>query len=219
MDTMKVLSVNVGLPRQIEFDGQSVTSGIYKSPVQGRVRVGRLNLEGDGQADLSVHGGLNKAVYAYPAGHYEYWCREFPGKEMPWGIFGENLTLEGLTESDVHIGDRFQIGTVVLTVTQPRLPCYKLGIKFGTDDMPERFLASRRTGFYFAVVEEGELGEGDIVRPIHRDANQVSVADILRLCYDNKYPDQRLHKLALNLEALSPGWRKRLLKKMNKFTK
>jgi MOSC domain-containing protein YiiM len=211
---VKIVSVNVGLPRQIVSDGKSVTTGIDKSPVHRRVKVGKLNLEGDGQADLSVHGGPNKAVYAYPSEHYDYWRREFPGKDIPWGMFGENLTLEGLTEGNVHIGDQFQMGTAVLMVTQPRLPCYKLGIKFAMDGMPERFLASRRTGFYFAVVDEGELGEGDAVRSIHRDASQVSVADILRLLYDHEPHDPRFFERALNLEALSPSWRKRLLKRL-----
>lgn len=211
---MKILSVNVGLPRQVVSDGKSVTTGIYKFPVRRRIKVGKLNVDGDGQADLSVHGGPNKAVYAYPSENCEYWRHEFPDKGMPWGLFGENLTLEGLTEGDAHIGDQFQMGTAVLMVTQPRLPCYKLGIRFGINDMPERFLASRRTGFYFAVVEEGELGEGDSVRQIHRDTNQVTVAQILHLCYDQATNNTQQIERALRLEALPSGWRKRLLKKM-----
>jgi MOSC domain-containing protein YiiM len=216
---MKILSVNVGFPVQIESGGKSVSTGIYKSQVRRPVKVGKLNLEGDGQADLSVHGGPNKAVYAYPSEHYEYWRRKLPGMEMHWGIFGENLTLEGLAEADAHIGDRFQMGTAVLMVTQPRLPCYKLGIKFGMDDMPDRFLSSRRTGFYFAVIEEGELDAGDAVRPVHRDANQVSVADILRILYDDQPQDPQLFERVLNVDALPPSWRKQLLKKMGESTK
>jgi MOSC domain-containing protein YiiM len=215
---MKILSVNVGLPVRIESGGKSVSTGIYKSPVHRRVKVGKLNLEGDGQADLSVHGGPNKAVYAYPSEHYDYWRREFPGKEMPWGMFGENLTLEGLSEGDAHIGDRFQMGTPALMVTQPRLPCYKLGIRFGMDDMPDRFLSSRRTGFYFAVVEEGELGEGDAGRAVHRDANQVSIADVLQLLYDDNPQAPQLFERALNAEALSPSWKRRLFKRMEEST-
>ncbi len=213
---MKILSVNVGLPMEIVSNGKSVTTGIYKTPVHGRVKVGELNLKGDGQADLSVHGGTNKAVYAYPSEHYMYWRRELPGLEIPWGMFGENLTLEGLLEDNAHIGDRFRMGTAVLMVTQPRLPCYKLGIKFGRDDMPDRFLASRRTGFYFAVVEEGNLGEGDTPDPVYREANRVSIADLLRIEYDQENPDAQLIERALQVEALTPGWRKRLLKKMGK---
>lgn len=211
---MKVLSVNVGLPRQIYLRGGAVVSGIYKAPTHGRVRVGKLNLEGDAQADLSVHGGINKAIYAYPSEHYNYWRREFPAVEMPWGMFGENLTLEGLLEDDAHIGDFFRIGTAVLMVTQPRLPCYKLGIKFCRDDMPERFLASRRTGFYFAVVKEGDLGEGDTIEEIGRDANRVSVADILHLHLDNEQQNNHLIERALQVEALPSGWRKRFLKRL-----
>jgi MOSC domain-containing protein YiiM len=214
ISAMKILSVNVGLPRKIVLDGKSVTTGIYKSPVHGRVRVTRLNIEGDRQADLSVHGGPNKAVYAYPSEHYAYWQREILDIEMPWGMFGENLTLNGLLEDDAHIGDRFRMGTAVLMVTQPRLPCYKLGIRFGLEDMPDRFLESGRTGFYFAVIDEGELGEGDAVQPIHRDANRVSVSDVLRLCYGDGRQDAQFLQRALNIEALPPGWRKRLLERL-----
>lgn len=210
---MKILSINVGLPHQVVSDGNSVTTGIYKSPVHGRVKVTRLNIEGDGQADLSVHGGPSKAVYAYPSEHYAWWQRELPGVEMPWGIFGENLTLAELTEDDVHIGDQFRMGTAVLMVTQPRLPCYKLGIRFGRRDMPDRFLSSRRTGFYFAVAREGEIGEGDTVEPIHRDPNRISVSEVLRLCYGEGHQETQLVERALNLESLSPGWRKRIFKR------
>jgi MOSC domain-containing protein YiiM len=217
-NAMKILSVNVGLPREVVSGGKTVKTGIYKFPVHRRVKVSKLNIKGDGQADLSVHGGPNKAVYAYPSEHYEYWRREFPGMEMPRGMFGENLTLEGLLEDDAHIGDRFRMGTTVLMVTQPRLPCYKLGIRFAREDMPERFFSSRRTGFYFAVVEEGELGEGDAVEPIHRDANRISVADILRLNYDYENQDALLIERALHVEALTPGWRKRLLERLDHRT-
>ncbi len=211
---MKILSVNVGLPREVVSNGQSVTTGIYKAPVHGRVKAGKLNIEGDGQADLSVHGGPNKAIYAYPSEHYEYWRKEFPDIELPWGIFGENLTLAGLMEDDVHIGDRFRVGTAVLMATQPREPCYKLGIRLGRDDMPERFLASRRTGYYFAVVEEGELSEGDAIEPIHWDANRVSAADLLRLYYDQGNREPQQIERALQIEGLPSGWKKRLLKKI-----
>jgi len=213
---MKILSVNIGLPRQIVSGGKSVTTGIFKTPVHHRVKVGKLNLEGDAQADLSVHGGPNKAVYAYPSEHYDYWRSEFPGMDLPWGMFGENLTLEGLLEDGACIGDRFRMGTAVLMVAQPRLPCYKLGIKFGRDDMPERFLASGRTGFYFAVVDEGELCEGDVMERIERDANPVSVENIVRLYLDDKDQDVRLIERALQVEALPSGWRKRFLKKLGK---
>jgi MOSC domain-containing protein YiiM len=211
---MKIVSVNVGLPREVVSNGQAVTTGIYKTPVQRRIKVGRLNLEGDGQADLSVHGGPNKAVYAYPSKHYEYWRKEFPSMELPWGMFGENLTLAGLMEDDACIGDHFRMGTAVLMVTQPRQPCYKLGIKFGRNDIVERFVASGRAGFYFLVVEEGELGEGDTVEPIHQDTNRISVADLLRLYYNQGSTDTRQIERALQIEALPSGWRTRLLKKL-----
>src|SRR5437764_3143676 len=139
---MQVLSVNVGQPRKVLWRGQIVETGIFKDAVEGRVAVRRLNLDGDRQADLTVHGGLNKAVYAYPAQHYSFWCEQFPEMELPWGMFGENLTVTGLLEDALHIGDRFQVGTAQLVVTQPRLPCYKLGLKFGRDDMLKRFLQS-----------------------------------------------------------------------------
>jgi len=163
---MHLHSVNVGLPRDVMWHGREVTTGIYKEPVQGRVAIRRLNLDGDGQADLSVHGGAEKAVYCYPFEHYAYWKRELPGKDLPFGMFGENLTLEGVSEETVHIGDRFTFGSATLVVTQPRLPCYKLGIKFKSDAMVKRFLASGRTGFYFAVESEGAVAAGDRVAQI-----------------------------------------------------
>ncbi len=176
----KLISVNVGVPRTIHRNGEEVTTGIFKEPVDGRVLLRRLNLDGDRQADLSVHGGVNKAVYAYPSEHYAYWRKQLPDVELPWGMFGENLTTEGLREEETHIGDRFRIGSALLIVTQPRLPCFKLGLKFGRDDMPKRFLASQRTGFYLAVVEEGEIGAGDAIELEHRQEKNASVAEMVR---------------------------------------
>lgn len=219
MDTiMRIVSVNVGLPRQVVSDGRSITTGIYKLPVHHRVRVGKLNIEGDGQGDLSVHGGLYKAVYAYPSEHYDYWRRELPGINLTHGMFGENLTLDGLMEDDVHIGDRFRMGEAILMVTQPRLPCYKLGIRFQRQEMPDQFLSSRRTGFYFTVVKEGELGEGDPIELIQHGVNRVSVSAILRLAYGQEPADAVQIEKALQVEALPPGWRKRLLKRMEEQT-
>lgn len=214
---MRILSVNVGLPRQFTANGQTVTTSIFKTPVRRRARVCRLNLDGDAQADLSVHGGPNKAVYAFPAEHYDWWRNQFPGLDMPWGMFGENLTVEGLLEDDAHIGDRFKVGTTVLMVTQPRLPCYKLGIRFGQTDMPERFLASGRTGFYFAVVEEGELAAGDIIKSVVKDPNRVSISTVLRLHLNQKHRDAQLLEKALQVEALPSGWRKRFLKMLEEL--
>src|ERR1700676_1368513 len=170
---MKVQSVNTGLPREVTWRGRSVITGIFKEPVHGRVALRKLNLDGDRQADLSVHGGEYKAVYCYPVAHYDYWKRELPGRDLPMGMFGENFTTEGLSEDSAPLGDRFSCGSGQLVVTQPRLPCYKLGVKFGSDDMVRRFLASGRTGFYLAVTREGEVGAGDAIKVISADENAV----------------------------------------------
>src|SRR5438270_7187830 len=158
---MRVISVNVGLPREVDWQGRRVRTGIFKAPVAGHVALRRHNLTGDAQADLTVHGGRDKAVYAYPVEHYDFWREQLPSRELPFGVFGENLTTEGLREDEVRIGDEFAIGTARLVVTQPRMPCYKLGLRFGDPQMPKRFVAHRRPGIYFAVVEEGEIGSGD----------------------------------------------------------
>ena len=202
-----LISVQVGIPRKVVRDGEEVLTGIFKTPVNGRLRMCTLNLEGDRQADLSVHGGPNKAVYGYPSEHYAYWKKELPGVELPWGSFGENLTTSGLLESEVHIGDRFTIGAAEVVVTQPRLPCFKLNLKFDRDDMVKRFLASHYSGFYFRVLREGEVGAGDEISPIHRDENRVSVLDALRL-YLRESDSSELRNRALRLEYLSPSWRK-----------
>ncbi len=158
---MKIVSLNIGLPREVMWRGLHVTTGIFKEPVEGRVALRKLNLDGDRQADLTVHGGEFKAVYCYPLEHYDYWKKELPGRELPMGSFGENFTTEGWLEDSVHLGDRFAIGSAEVIVTQPRLPCYKLGVRFQSDDMVKRFLASGRMGFYLAVTREGEVGAGD----------------------------------------------------------
>jgi MOSC domain-containing protein YiiM len=203
---MKLICVNVGLPREVTWKGKTVTTGIFKEPVSERVMVRSLNLDGDGQADLTVHGGLDKAVYVYPFEHYDYWRSELPDTEFPLGIFGENFTITGLREEEVNIGDRFHIGTVKLMVTQPRLPCYKLGIRFGRPDMVKRFLASRRTGFYFRVLQEGEVGAGDTLELVSRDDNNITVADITQLYVREEDNPELLHRAA-QLEALPESWR------------
>jgi MOSC domain-containing protein YiiM len=203
---MELISVNVGLPREVTWKGKTVGTGIFKEPVSKRVMVRLLNLDGDGQADLTVHGGLDKAVYVYPFEHYAYWRSELPDNDLPLGIFGENFTTTGLREEDVNIGDRFQIGTVRLMVTQPRLPCYKLGIRFGRPDMVKRFLASRRTGFYFRVLQEGEVGAGDTLELESRDDNNITVADITQLYVRAEDNPELLHRAA-QLEALPQSWR------------
>jgi MOSC domain-containing protein YiiM len=203
---MKLISVNVGFPREVTWKGKTVSTGIFKEPVSDRLMVRSLNLEGDGQADLTVHGGADKAVYVYPFEHYDYWRGELPDTELSLGIFGENFTTTGLREEEVNIGDHFQIGTVKLMVTQPRLPCYKLGIRFGRPDMVKRFLASRRTGFYFRVLQEGEVGAGDILELVSRDDNNVTVADITQLYVRAEDNPELLHRAA-QLEALPQSWR------------
>src|SRR5947199_1399289 len=174
-EAMRIVSVNVGLPRQVTWRGRAITTGIFKEPVAGRVAVRALNLDGDRQADLTVHGGQGKAVYAYPAEHYAYWRTELPGVELAHGAFGENLTTEGLREDDVHVGDRFRVGSAELIATQPRLPCYKLAARFQRADMVKRFLASRRTGFYFAVAREGEGAPGEGIKRADGDGGGLTI--------------------------------------------
>jgi MOSC domain-containing protein YiiM len=202
---MKLISINVGLPRTVTWQGKPVTTGIFKEPVSGPVMLRRLNLEGDRQADLSVHGGADKAVYVYLAEHYDYWRVELPDTPLPWGAFGENFTVAGLLEDEVNIGDRFRIGGAEVIVTQPRLPCYKLAVKFGRADMVKRFLASRRTGFYVAVLQEGEVAAGEAIELISRDENKVTVADITRLYAFDKADIATLQR-ASQVEALPEGW-------------
>jgi MOSC domain-containing protein YiiM len=203
---MKILSVNVGVPRQVTWQGKLVTTGIFKEPVQGRVMLRKLNLHGDQQADLTVHGGVSKAVYLYPSEHYGYWRTEFPGMDLPWGMFGENFTTEGLLEKGVYIGDRFRIGETEVMVTEPRMPCYKLGIKFGRADIIKRFLASRRTGFYFAVMREGMVSAGDAVELVGQEQQGTSVADITRL-YSFDKDDVKSLRQAIQVEALPESWK------------
>ena len=195
------------MPRTVIRNGQEVLTGIFKGSVEKRVRMRALNLDGDQQADLSVHGGPNKAVYVYPSEHYPFWKKELPEMDLPWGAFGENLTTSGLVESAVCIGDRFTIGTAEVVVTQPRLPCFKLNLKFDRDDMIKRFLASRRTGFYLRVLREGEIGAGDEIVQVHQDKNRVSVTDALRL-HLRESDSSELRNRALQVEYLSPSWRK-----------
>jgi MOSC domain-containing protein YiiM len=207
--TVKLVSVNVGLPREVLWHGMSVTTGIFKEPVAGRVALRKLNLDGDRQADLTVHGGEYKAVYCYPVAHYEYWRKELPGRELPTAIFGENFTVDGLLEDSVHVGDRFSVGSAEVIVTQPRLPCYKLAVRFQADDMVKRFLASGRTGFYFAVTREGEVGAGDEIKVMARDPNGVPVSEITRLYVAKRYADDDMNwvRRALRVPALPESWK------------
>lgn len=203
---MKLLSVNVGLPREIFHEGRMIRTGIYKTPVEGPVRISALNVEGDQQADLTVHGGPSKAVYVYPSEHYAFWRKELPEVEFPWGSFGENLSTEGLLEKDLYIGDRLCVGSVEVMITEPRLPCYKLGVKFNRDDMVKRFLKSRRTGFYCAVLREGMINAGDSIHSLSRDENHVTVAEITRLYAFDKSDFDAMRRV-IEVKALSESWR------------
>jgi MOSC domain-containing protein YiiM len=204
--SMKILSVNVGLPREINHQGRMIRTSIFKAPVADRVRVNALNIAGDRQADLTVHGGPSKAIYFYPSEHYHFWRRELGDIELAPGAFGENLTSEGLLEKELNIGDRLCVGSVELAVTEPRLPCYKLAAKFKRDDMVKRFLRSRRTGFYCAVLREGELGAGDSISVLSRDPEGVTVADITRLYAFDKQDLSGMRRVA-NLKTLPESWR------------
>ena len=206
---MKISSLNTGLPREVTWHGISVSTGIYKEAVQERVPVRKLNLGGDRQADLTVHGGEQKAVYCYPSEHYGYWKRELPGRELPTAVFGENFTTEGLLEDSAHLGDRFGVGSAEFVVTQPRLPCYKLGIRFQDDGMVKRFLASGRTGFYFAVMREGEVGAGDEIKVLARDPNAVAISEITRLYVAKRYAEEDVTSVrrALRVAELPEGWK------------
>ncbi len=214
----RVVSVNVGLPREVMWRGRMVTTGIYKEAVEGRVALRTLNLDGDRQADLSVHGGKDKAVYCYPIAHYDYWRKELPGRELPMGMFGENFTTDGLLEESVQLGDRFSVGSAEVVLTQPRLPCYKLGVRFQSDDMVRRFLASGRTGFYFAVTREGEVGAGDEIKVISREANAVPVSAITRLYIAKRYgeDDVALVRRALRVAALPDSWKEYFRERLGK---
>jgi MOSC domain-containing protein YiiM len=206
---MKLVSLNCGLPREVEWHGRTVTTGIFKEPVGGRVALRRLNLDGDRQADLTVHGGEAKAVYCYPLAHYEYWKAELPGRTLSMGMLGENFTTDGLSETSVFLGDKFSIGSAEVVVTQPRLPCYKLGIRFQSDEMVKRFLASGRTGFYVAVTREGDVAAGDAIVSIERDPNSVPVSEVTRLYVTKRFTDEDLDsiKRMLRIAALPGSWK------------
>ncbi|PZO48894.1 MAG: MOSC domain-containing protein [Phormidesmis priestleyi] len=178
---MQIISLNVGLPQEVSWKGRTVSTGIFKSPVEERIEMRILNLNGDAQADLTVHGGVEKAVYAYPSEHYPYWQQQLPEADLPWGAFGENLTTTGLLEPEVNIGDRFRIGTTEVMVTQPRFPCFKLNLKFNRDDMLKRFLGSGLSGIYFSVIKEGDIGVGDTFTLTHRDEHNVTVSDVVKI--------------------------------------
>jgi MOSC domain-containing protein YiiM len=203
---IEIVSVNVGLPREVEWKGRIVTTGIFKAPVADRVLVRTLNLDGDRQADLQVHGGPNKAVYAYAAEHYDWWRQEVGDPALGWGAFGENLTTRGLIEADVNVGDEFRAGSALLRAVQPRLPCFKLGLRFGDEGMVKRFLRAGRYGIYFAVVEEGTVAAGDPIERVFRDPRDLKVVDIARLYVSDKR-NTALMQRAVDHPALPLDWR------------
>jgi MOSC domain-containing protein YiiM len=200
---VRVVSVNVSRPIEVQHRGRSVRTGIFKMPVSGSVRVGRTNLDGDEQADLRVHGGPDKAVYLYPAGHYPYWEKRL-GRSLPYGQFGENLTVEGMDEETAHIGDVFRIGTALAEISEPRAPCFKLGIKMGSPRFLRPFLESGRTGFYLRVLQEGFVAAGDLVELVSTDSQRVTVLNMVRLLYSME-ADRAGAEKALGIRTLS-GW-------------
>jgi MOSC domain-containing protein YiiM len=214
---MNLISVNVGLPRVVMINGDPVSTGIFKEPVAGRAILRTLNLDGDRQADLSVHGGPSKAVYAYPSEHYHYWKHELPEMNLPWGMFGENFTTAGLFESELNIGDKFRVGSAIVMVTEPRMPCYKLGIRFGRSDIVKRFLASERTGFYFAVLQEGEVGMGDAIELIERSKDSLRLSDITAL-YTHEKHNVGLLRRAIAVGALPESWKSYFQHRLAKLT-
>ena len=211
---MKLLSIQVGLPREVTWQRRTVSTGIFKVPIEGPVMLRTLNLDGDRQADLTVHGGTHKAVYVYPSEHYAPWSAELPGVDLPWGSFGENFTTEGLVEDRVHIGDRYRIGEAEVVVTQPRTPCFKLGIKFGDPRIVHRFLESRRSGFYLAVVREGRVEAGDPVELLGEDPNGVTVDEVNRF-FLGEWDDDALAR-ALKSDGLPEAWKAYLLRQFER---
>jgi MOSC domain-containing protein YiiM len=215
---MKLISLNVGFPRQVTFRGELVTTGIFKEPIYHRTKLRKLNLDGDKQADLTVHGGVDKAVNSYPEEHYRFWQKELPDMYLSWGMFGENFTTQGLFEDNVNIGDQFQIGTAIVIATQPRMPCYKLGVKFGRMDIIKRFLSSGLTGIYFKVLQEGEVGAGDVIELIRRDDNNVTVKDVVRIYTVDKDDVQTMER-AIKIKDLPHGWRSHFIEQLDQCKK
>lgn len=212
---MKILSVNVGLPRLVEYNGEPISTAIYKNPVSGKVRVHQFNLEGDGQADLRFHGGASKSVYAYPAEHYELWKQELPEMDLTFGVFGENLTTFGILETEICVGDKFRVGTAEFVVTEPRFPCYKLGIRFGRKDIIRKFQKSRRSGFYLTVAKTGEIKISNKIEFLERDENKVSITDLLKLHDEKK--DMEIANRALKVAALPEKWKRDIRKMIAKI--
>ena len=212
---MELISINVGLPREVSWQGKTVSTAIFKSPVEGSVKLHTFNLDGDAQADLTVHGGVHKAAYAYPVEHYALWEQELADVKLTPGQFGENFTTRGLLENAVNIGDILRIGSTVIQVTEPRVPCYKLGLRFGRPDMVKRFMNSGRSGFYVSVLEEGTVEAGDTFEFVERDRNRIRVADITRL-YAPEKDDWETIRNVVELETLPDSWREYFQHRLDK---
>lgn len=213
---MRLISLNVGLPQEVLWRGKPVVTAIFKTPVSGPVQLAALNLDGDRQADLSVHGGVSKAVYAYPSEHYAFWRAELSDRELPWGMFGENITTEGLLEDQLCVGDLLGLGTAVLRVTEPRVPCYKLGLRFGDPAMTKRFLEARRSGFYLAVVQPGVVEADQPFERLERASHGLTIAQMNSL-YASPNADLTLMQRFLELD-LSEAWRTYLQIQVNSRT-
>jgi MOSC domain-containing protein YiiM len=207
---MKIVEVCVGLPKSVPSGRKLVSTGIFKTPVQGEVFAGVQHLAGDGQADLSVHGGRDKALYAYPHEHYSFWATELGGRKLESSQFGENLTVSGMTESSVVLGDRYRLGNVIATVTQPRLPCFKLGIRMADDTFPNRFLASGRLGFYLRIEQEGTVQAGDTIELLQRPAHGISIFGLWQIVFATERNAPAAQLALDNLPYLDAGWRRRL---------
>lgn len=213
---MKIVSLNVGLPRLITWQGETFETGIFKDPVEGRVMLRTTNLDGDRQADLTVHGGPNKAAYAYSSEHYEFWRTELAKQVDNWGAFGENFTTAGLLETTVSVGDQYRIGSAVVRVTTPRLPCFKLAAKFRSNDILEQFLRSGRSGFYFSVTKEGEVGAGDEFELLEKEDPTLTIAEVNEI-YVSRSPDRKTLERSLHVKTLPESWRYRFRARLDEI--
>lgn len=215
---MIVRSVNVSLPKQVHHNNKVVSTGIFKQPVTGRIAVGQLNLKGDQQVDQVNHGGEHKAVYGFAADHYPFWQQKLGLSDIPFGKFGENLTIEGLDEGRLCIGDQLKVGETLLEITQPRVPCFKLGLAFERDDMPRLFVQNAATGIYFRVLETGTVAEGDKVKIASAHPDRLSVQRLFRAYFDKSLPENEktpVMEQALAVDALSSEWRTKLESHLN----
>ncbi|QCK14197.1 MOSC domain-containing protein [Mangrovivirga cuniculi] len=213
---MQLKSIFVGKPKEVMYNGKIISTGIFKNEISGAVKVNKYNLEGDKQADLTVHGGENKAVYAYPVEHYEFWKKIRPDLQFEPGVFGENLSVSGLFEGEVNVGDQYKIGTAVLSVTTPRLPCFKLGIRMNDTKIIKDFMDAERSGFYFKVIKEGVINPGDKIELIHQDSYGLTICDLVKLHTTEKTNSELLLK-AIEAPELQDDWKEKFAEKLNEL--